>query len=484
MTVYLFSGYKKCQNLTPERTTGSVVYPAGRPGVGLLQKTNEAQTITLPFMKTIKTTLALASLILASVHVTAQTSTVKLYLTENSNDTLQVHAPLIIGFSANGNNALAYPDNGNENSIGNYNNEMYPFTRTSDDFVITSYDARPTLTSHVIIPFGVLSKDTGTVKIYAILTGTPGYAWIENINTGDHFNLLDTIKLDISENTDFTASYVLHIGLPVTNISTHETCYGANNGTLHVSGHNTPGFTHELTLNGTPLYNTVVTGIDTLVNGLAAGNYVSVVRINGVPVDSSDITINAAPTLLADFYVDYNNILEGDTVNFFDNTTGAYNYTWNFGDGDSTTAGGNVFHQYNVAGNYMAVLTIVDENGCTASNFDFIQVDPGTTSSGPGNHGNGSMGGVGSGTPNLGSSIQSFRNTTRFTVSNSRLMISLGEESASNATVTIVSTNGTVVTTQTQNDTQAEYILPAMGAYIVTVVTAEGTSQSTTILVQ
>jgi PKD repeat protein len=436
-------------------------------------------------MKTL-TTLAIATLVLASVAAQAQTSIVKIFLTENSNDPAQAHNPVVIGLSPGGNNNLAYPDAGNAATIGNYNHEMFPFTRSADDFEIVTYDARQELTTHITVPFGILSKDTGNVKVYAALTSSggavvPGYAWIENINTGEHFNLLDTVKLDVAENTDFLAEYVIHIGLPVSNAVTNETCYQANDGSLHVQGHNTPGFTHELTLNGVLLYNTVVSGTDTLVNGLAAGNYVSVVRILGVPVDSSDITIAGAPTLIADFYADFNIIQENDTVNFFDNTTNAYNYSWNFGDGDSTTTPGNVMHRYTTAGNYMVTLTIVDENGCTASNFDFIQVDPGTASSN-GNHGGGSIGDVGANNPNLGSAIESFRNTTRFTVNNGRLMVNISEETF--PTVTIVSANGTVIANEKQNDSVSSYELPATGMYIVTIVYSDGQSQSTAIFAQ
>jgi PKD repeat protein len=431
-------------------------------------------------MKTLTTTLAIAALALATVTASAQTPTVKLFLTENSNDSAQQHIPMIIGFDGNGDNALAYPDAGSAANIGSYNNEMFPFTKSSDDFEITSYDARPTLTTHVTIPFGILSKDTGNVKIYAILSGGPGYVWIENVNTAEHFSLLDTVKLDIVENTEFTANYVLHIGLPVSNIVTGETCYLANDGSLHVQGANTPGFIHELTLNGTTLYNSVVSGLDTNITGLAAGNYVSVVRINGIPVDSSDITIAGATPLIADFYADFNTIIEGDTVNFYDNSTNAYNYFWDFGDGNTEASAGGTMHQYTVVGSYQVTLTIEDENGCTASNFDFIQVDPSPTS--VGGHGSGSIGSVGNGTPHLTSGIQSFRNTPRVTVSNSRLMVTLPEETVS--TVTVVAANGTVVANEKQSDSVAQYQLPTAGVYIVTVVETDGTVNSTTIIAQ
>ncbi len=439
-------------------------------------------------MKTLTSTLAILTLVLSTLVAQAQTSTVKIYLTENSNNPAQAHSPIVIGFDPNGDNALSYPDAGNASTIGNYNTEMYPFTLTSDGFELTSYDCRPALTTHVTVPFGVLTKDTGDVKIYVVLTSsspavaTPGYAWIENILTGEHFNLLDTVKLDVSENINFAANYLIHIGLPVSNTVTDETCYEAYDGGLYVQA-NTPGFTHELTLNGTPLYNSIVTGTDTLVTGLAAGNYVSVVRINGIPVDSSDITIAGGTPLIADFYADYNSIVEGDTVTFFDVTTNAYNYSWHFGDGDSTNMGGDVIHQYNTPGIYMATLTISDENGCTASNYDYIDVASSSTASGNGSgHGHGPMGEVGNGNPNLGNALESFRNTTRFTVSNSRLMVDLSE--ATSSTVTIVSVNGTVVANERQNDSVATYELPAPGAYIVTVVYANGTANSTTIIAQ
>ncbi len=443
-------------------------------------------------MKTIKMTLATVVMMLAVATGNAQTIFVKLLLAENSNDLTQYHSPIVLAFDSNGADSLQFPDAGNESFFGQFNAKMFPFTTSADGFVISNYDARPALTSIKSIPFGIVSKDTGTVKIIAMVSSsdqsTPPPActvWIENTVTGERHSLLDTVKLDVSTNTNYATDYIVHIGLPCSNVSTDEICYGMNNGSLHVTGPNFPGFTHELTLNGAPLYTAVVSGIDTLVNNLAPGNYISVVRINGIPFDSSDITINAASQLIADFASDYNFILAGETVNFTDNSIGAVNYEWSFGDGDSSTTAGNESHLFATPGTFTVTLNVTDNNGCTANTFDIIEVDTAASTSSHNNSfggGHGSFFSSGSGNGLSASTSCVAGVGAHVTLFNQKVLVDLGEGSAQ--TVSIVSANGTVVSNAPQFNSATEYVLPASGLYIVTIVYTNGTSNSTTILAQ
>jgi PKD repeat protein len=365
---------------------------------------------------------------------------------------------------------------------------MFPFTTSSDGFVITNYDARPALNSHMTVPFGIASKDSGCVKIIAMLSSDDvwipeaGYVWIENVATGERFSLLDTVKLEVSPNINFSTAYLIHIGPQITNTATHEVCYGMNNGTLHVQGPNYPGFTHELTLNGNALYTSVVAGTDTTITNLAPGNYVSVIRINGVPVDSSDITINEATQLIADFISDYNVVLAGDAVNFTDYSSGATSYTWDFGDGDSSNTAGNETHLFTTPGVFNVTLLVADSNGCTSSTFDVIQVDFPPMSNNSSIQFTGDPASFNTSSGPVTSAAQNNRNAT-VTASNARLTVSLPEVAAT-ASVTILSMNGTLIANQQQNDATASYELPAAGAYIVNITYTNGTATSTTVLAQ
>lgn len=442
-------------------------------------------------MKTVKSTLALVTLILAAITLKAQpTQFVKIVLAENSNDSAQIHMPMTISFNNMGDDALNFPDAGNESYFGQFNNKMFPFTLSSDGFVISNYDARPELLSYRTIPFGIVTKDSGCVKIIATCMtndsnlANPGFIWIEQISTGERHSLLDTVKLEVNPNINYAADFLIHIGPAVENTVTNETCFGYSNGTLHVQGPNYAGFTHELTLNNVVLYNTVVAGVDTMINNLAAGNYVSVVRINGIPVDSSDITIAAAPQLIADFTTDYNTVIEGDTVNFTDYSVGGLTYTWDFGDGNMSTTAGNTSNQYLLPGAYTVTLDITDANGCVSSTFDYIQVDADTNNSTTSHgHGNATFGGVGANSPSSANTAVSLRNTASVVVSNARIMVNLGEEVTATR-VTVVSMNGTVIASEQQTSSIGEYSVPVNGAYIVNVEYSNGTFSTSTVLVQ
>lgn len=446
-------------------------------------------------MKTVKTTLALVTLILAAITLKAQpTQFVKICLAENSNDPAQVHMPMVIAFNNQGDDLQNFQDNGNESNFGQFNNKMFPFTTSSDGYVISNYDARPELLSYRTIPFGIVSKDSGCVKIIAVpmtndsMLANPGFIWIEQLSTGERHSLLDTVKLHVAPNINYATDFLIHIGPAIVNTTNNETCFGYSNGSLHVQGPNYAGFTHELTMNNVVLYNTVVAGTDTTINTLAPGSYVSVVRINGIPVDSSDFTIAAAAPLIADFTTDYNTVTEGDTVNFTDYSVGGLTYTWDFGDGNMSSTTGTTFNQYLLPGAYLVTLDIADANGCVSSTFDNVLVVADTTSnntSSYGGHGNATFGGSSAnnpGNPSNANTIQYFRNTANVTAQNARIMVNLGEQTATR--VTVVSMNGTVIASEQQTSSISEYSVPVAGAYIVNVEYTNGTASTSTVLVQ
>ena len=75
---------------------------------------------------------------------------------------------------------------------------------------------------------------------------------------------------------------------------------------------------------------------------------------------SDDLVIGAAPVPVGAFVT---NIL-GDTVEFFNFSTGATSFLWLFGDGDSSTAAIGPVHVY-APGNYMPCLIVTNSFGCS-----------------------------------------------------------------------------------------------------------------------
>ena len=89
---------------------------------------------------------------------------------------------------------------------------------------------------------------------------------------------------------------------------------------------------------------------------------------------SDGMAINTTPVMHfwtqkfvnADFYWQPSVVTEGEIVQFFDNSTGATSWLWNFGDGNTSNES-NPSHVFK-AGVYSVTLTAYDENG----SFDFI----------------------------------------------------------------------------------------------------------------
>lgn len=444
-------------------------------------------------MKTLATTFAIAAFSLFTVQAAAQSSTqfIKVTLTNNSNMPTQAPATMVLMFDANGNDSLSFPDAGNAGTLGQMNNQMFPFTLSADGYELTNFDARPELTAYRTVPFGIVTKLAGDVKVIADITNTDPnapapFVWLEQISTGERHNIMDTAKFTVPANVNFQADFILHVGPSPSVVATSETCYGSGDAQLYVQGPNVDNFFYELSQGANVLYSGLIAGMDTIFTGMQAGSYVSVVRINGIPVDSSDVTISSPAQLIADFITDYNYIQQGQTVNFTDNSVGGLTYHWSFGDGDTSNNASSESHMYAITGFYNVVLQITNNNGCTATTSDVVQVDTATTLA-PNNPFS-NQGGHPSIIPNgpQGNNNQSANNNSangnHAFASNQRIVVESTDGSV--AQVTIRSINGTVVTTTQQTDARAEYAVPATGMYIVTLEYANGETTVNTIFVQ
>ena len=91
-----------------------------------------------------------------------------------------------------------------------------------------------------------------------------------------------------------------------------------------------------------------------------SGTYVvTVTGSNGCTnTASSTLTVNPAPT------ANFSSVSNQGDVNFTDLSTGASNWVWYFGDGNTSTAQ-NPLHTYTASGTYTVTLTVTNAFGCT-----------------------------------------------------------------------------------------------------------------------
>lgn len=117
------------------------------------------------------------------------------------------------------------------------------------------------------------------------------------------------------------------------------------------------------TFNGASLPNTTQT-IDATSEGIYTVNVTNTDACNGVGASAPIfISVNATPTADASFTQTNGSF----TVQFLNNSTNATSYTWNFGDGNTSTSA-NPSHTYATGGDFTVVLTAT--NGSCSNTFN------------------------------------------------------------------------------------------------------------------
>ncbi|MDX1652047.1 MAG: PKD domain-containing protein [Brumimicrobium sp.] len=168
-----------------------------------------------------------------------------------------------------------------------------------------------------------------------------------------------TIEIEPSPFADFSFSdvcdgeSVTFINESLGNISDVEWYFGDNSDTIN---DNDPTYTY-----GQPgTYN--VTLIVSEANGVCADTLTQVITVFNLP----NIQFSATPT-------------QGDPplpVEFYNESTGAISYEWNFGNGNTSISGNDTLNQvYPNTGEYVVTLTGVSSDGCTNSYSTIIYVD-------------------------------------------------------------------------------------------------------------
>ncbi|HEU4718162.1 MAG TPA: PKD domain-containing protein [Bacteroidia bacterium] len=437
-------------------------------------------------MKTLNKIQAAAALLLTvNAFATAPPKTITLSVTENSNMTTQQVKSMTFAFSTNGTDELDAYDSGNSTAISTDSNTVSPFSVTPDNDIISVTDTRFSLNGHKAIPVGFATKIPATIKILATVgavnpgdtIGLPAYVWIERISTGEVYSILgDTLKLDIPANDNFSSDFVLHTGTPVMNVASDESCFGALDGTIEVYNPGCNQWTLSLydsnnaLVQSFPVYNP-----DTTIENLGSGTYNVVSKVGAVPVDSSTIVVNGPAEIIADFWIDNYNPFTSDVVNFYNVSSGAVSYSWDFGDGNTDTSE-NASHQYLLPGNYGVVLTAMNASGCVQTVYDSVYVTaPSSLMNGPGfdrSH-----------TAADASNSQRDRNDMHVTVTTGEQKITVAQQDdAAPISVQVLSMNGQLVASGVSSGDPVAFSVPQAGVYIVKIVSG-GQMKSESVLV-
>jgi len=108
---------------------------------------------------------------------------------------------------------------------------------------------------------------------------------------------------------------------------------------------------------------------DFTLTGLSGVNVIKQVVSDGSCSDSSEVTVDIAPMPSNGFNV----IQSGTQFTFTATGSSAFNYSWDFGDGNTGT-GALVSHTYASDGNYNACLVSMDNNSCSADSCTTVTV--------------------------------------------------------------------------------------------------------------
>ncbi|CAN5890219.1 hypothetical protein BH11BAC7_BH11BAC7_25180 [soil metagenome] len=435
--------------------------------------------------------LTATTLLTGNLFAAAITQYLKVTVTENSNVLVQQPLGFLWAFSANGANGLDVNDMGNQNSISNPGDNVYPFSLSSNNDIITQQDARPSLTGYKKVQFGFYCKNPGTIKVLASAFGNtsdttnrPAYAWIEQISTGDIYYFFgDTVKLDIPANLDFTADYYLHTGPYIAKEVTDAGCFGSTDGAVSVNNPNCNAWKLSVYKNAILLSSDSMFQPVAMVSNLDAGAYTLVTTINSIPVDSTELVVGGEPEMIADFLIDNYTPVEGGSVTFTDNSTvdPSASYFWTFGDGNTDTQT-STSNAYTLAGTYEVVLTITSVTGCQATVFDSVYVttaNPPLEASASYNthmHYNS--------TPDYSTDALLLEPTIAdniYTADGMRIMIAQNESQFMN--IIVMNVSGQIISNTTTTDAKIEITVPATGVYIVRIINAKRESQSKTIMV-
>ncbi len=208
----------------------------------------------------------------------------------------------------------------------------------------------------------------GSTSISA--TGASSYVWNPGALTGNSININPSSTITYTVTglsgagcSKTTTAVVTVTPMPTVTVSSTTICAGQTS-ILTASG----ATNYIWSAGATP------TGVNTANASPAINTTFTVTGSTNGCVDDAVVNVNVNPTPVALFTGPQAGCAP-QVVSFADNSSGALNYTWNFGDGTSSTQTSPV-HVYAQPGVYSVNLTVTNANGCSSTQMQngIIQV--------------------------------------------------------------------------------------------------------------
>jgi PKD repeat protein len=252
-----------------------------------------------------------------------------------------------------------------------------------DSVTSLSVNAYPELNSEVSVNIYTHIKVNGNYTFQAIELGT-GFQpdvqiMLKDNITGISYNFRggNTVTIPMTANTvNSAARFTVTMTPPMPlQVSTNIICNGSSEGTALFTQSSSSIWHYQLNNStGNIISSGICTNDSLLLSDLSGGNYTLYTSGPGMN-DTIPFVINEYPPVIASFSSQDNVSLSMAQIQFANTSVNASSYTWNLGDGTSSTSFSPV-HQYSSAGTYQISLTASDSMGCSATATGTVTVHP------------------------------------------------------------------------------------------------------------
>jgi len=253
-----------------------------------------------------------------------------------------------------------------------------PYTTDSAGINLLVVDSRPHITSTLPVPFGIWSNSTDEIYIQGAWSD-PAAANLFDVqliqnSTGIATNMYTESNYSVAADVAFNSQFTIVFTPKAYVVTFAESCYGQGNGSAFIQSPE-PNWQMDVYYNAVLLGNYAVLNGDTFLPNLNSGNYTFVYKLNNQPLDTFNTVVSGPAQIVATYNMSNTTPSAGELVTFTNNSTGATDYLWDFGDGNTST-GLSPTHAFAAAGLYAVTLTAYNLVGCSNQSTTPVNVIP------------------------------------------------------------------------------------------------------------